>query len=230
MKRTLLVVALLVCGSGAGGDCDAAGAGAGLPLPESLDGPGPGLPAPWVSSACCQSGGGCVDVDADFCSAIGGVFTEGQVCEDVSCPQPGACCLFGTCTLVVETECLAGGGDFTDVACDAIICPGGLDGEWRSMDALGNACITISRDQIIQVDDGCVGVPNPSDSGRFQTTTGNRVLMHVVIFWPNTSPQAVTVFTWDVERQPRNGTLVGKRTVETNAGQNDRVPVVLYRR
>lgn len=39
------------------------------------------------------------------CSWFGGTWYPNQKCSTLSCPQPGACCYNGTCTLTMESDC-----------------------------------------------------------------------------------------------------------------------------
>lgn len=67
--------------------------------------------------ACCLPSKVCVEVSADDCESMGGVF-QGGSCEDTDCTTPGACCLpDGSCITVDRALCKSLGGMFAGGNC-----------------------------------------------------------------------------------------------------------------
>lgn len=87
--------------------------------------PIPPQPDQW---ACCLYDGTCVLLEtADLCMAAGGEWFQGLLCEAVTCPVPGVCCVDHLCYFVHEDECVALGGvlhpefvDCTNEPCQAL--------------------------------------------------------------------------------------------------------------
>jgi hypothetical protein len=85
-------------------------------------------PPPPIFWACCLYDGSCIVTgNADECLAAGGVWHEGEHCEEVECPVPVVCCADHVCYFVHEEECVALGGvlhpEFVDCAgepCEAL--------------------------------------------------------------------------------------------------------------
>lgn len=105
--------------------------------------------------------------------------------------------------------------------------PINLDGQWRGVlqAGFGLVCFTVSDNQVIQVDDGCLGQSNAIISREPATITGDRVLW---VFGIDLNGQSATV-TLDVTVQP-DGSLTGSMAVFTGGILLEPTPIVLNRR
>ena len=81
-----------------------------------------------AGNACPVSVGSCCNNTTGACSYIvatatcsGGTFTAGGVCSPNACPQPGACCISGCCTVTLQANCTGTWGP-ANSTCTAGIC------------------------------------------------------------------------------------------------------------
>lgn len=65
-------------------------------------------PPPW---ACCLYDGTCIVVPEAECLAQDGVWYDGLLCEDVTCPVPQVCCFYHECAMLHADDCIAQGGE-----------------------------------------------------------------------------------------------------------------------
>lgn len=74
--------------------------------------------------ACCLPDGTCTDTTEPDCISLGGVWHEGQLCDDEENPCPlGDCCIDGDCFTETEVQCEADGGTWgSDTGCDPNPC------------------------------------------------------------------------------------------------------------
>ena len=76
----------------------------------------------------------CLQLQADFCSRIGGTYVGG-FCLDAGCPEPepvGACCVGSGCAQIPRSMCDQLGGTWIeDGSCDDCpsSCPGDVNGD-----------------------------------------------------------------------------------------------------
>ncbi|MCK4414568.1 MAG: hypothetical protein KAY32_13600 [Candidatus Eisenbacteria sp.] len=100
---------------------------AGFPIPDSSRDAvvviSPDCPA---QGSCCFADGGCLVVQANECSGLGGTFLHFlEDCSPNPCPQPAVCCIGDDCSLLLEDDCIAAGGMWADElsSCDPNPCP-----------------------------------------------------------------------------------------------------------
>lgn len=116
-------------------------------------------------------------------------------------------------------------------SCNALppgLLPNSLDGNWRLVfqAGFGVTCFTIVNNQIVQVDDGCLGRANAIVSNDPALISGDRVLW---VFAIQTDNGGVSVITLDVVQQP-DSTLVGTATLGFGGGGvGPPTPVVMAR-
>lgn len=85
------------------------------------------LPCPVLEYAgCCLPDCSCFIAPMDECTAAGGLWTSGTVCDPnpCPCPPPGACCIGQDCAILEEADCWASNGYFvgSEVTCDSGAC------------------------------------------------------------------------------------------------------------
>jgi hypothetical protein len=76
--------------------------------------------------ACCRGGGCDNDVTEAECVATDGLYQgDGSTCGGVTCPNSGACCTLGQCTILSQVQCSQRGGDYEGdgTACSPNPCP-----------------------------------------------------------------------------------------------------------
>ncbi|MDM7913748.1 MAG: hypothetical protein ACE15D_00600 [Candidatus Eisenbacteria bacterium] len=83
---------------------------------------------PTPPAACCYDDGSCEVLTAEQCEANGGTFhPEWPTCDVAECPippTPGACCIAGECTVILEDDCTAQGGLWMNQeTCEGVECP-----------------------------------------------------------------------------------------------------------
>jgi hypothetical protein len=59
------------------------------------------------SGRCCYPDANCEETSHDDCTAMGGVWTDGETCGTGACPS-GACCNGASCTVTTEAGCVGG--------------------------------------------------------------------------------------------------------------------------
>jgi len=82
------------------------------------------VPGECQRGACCLPTGGCADVIASDCAAMGGEFSVVDDCANYECPATGACCSNGTCQIMTPLGCAAVGGGYEgdNSTCTAGLC------------------------------------------------------------------------------------------------------------
>jgi hypothetical protein len=80
---------------------------------------------PNAQGACCFNTGACDFITRAACMAAGGTFAGDNVtCAAANCPQPGACCVGGNCTILLPSACASQFGVWQNTAtCSGINCP-----------------------------------------------------------------------------------------------------------
>jgi hypothetical protein len=87
----------------------------------------PMWPVPPPEWACCFEDGHCEELTQVACdqAPVSLSWLEGERCDPNPCPQPGACCVGGLCTVLFEQECVVAGGHWMGpgTVCDPNPCP-----------------------------------------------------------------------------------------------------------
>ncbi len=63
-------------------------------------------PCPVIAGACCFPDGTCITYTSGDCAIHGGSYQgDDTSCDPNPCPQPGACCINGACTITIPANC-----------------------------------------------------------------------------------------------------------------------------